>query len=161
VRLIPGSRIPFAHFDEPVDLTIWWQRSIWNLSVGHDLPSRYRQTLKDAGLSVMPLRPDFLVVTKNHQRILLVEVKQSEGEGGGPERRGIVEAMAYLHDARALFDNLPSPRGLVVGWDAPATPRRSEVIVSNESGVLDALRVVLTSWGLTAEGTAHTVEAAS
>jgi hypothetical protein len=76
----------------------------------------------------------------------MIEVKQTAVESARPERRGVPEAMAYLHDLGTQLDNYPAPRALVIGWDAVASPGISPIVVTSQDRIAAAMGLVLASW---------------
>lgn len=144
-RLIDAEAVPFGTFHGAYNLTLWWQRSPWT-AVFTGLGGRYKDTLDANGMSSASLRPDFLLSCASPPRLLMIEVKQTAVENAGPERRGVLEAMAYLHDLGAQLDGYPVPRALVIGWDASASPGISPIIVANQDRIAAAIDLVLTSW---------------
>jgi hypothetical protein len=108
---------------------------------------KYAKILAKAEMSSMRLRPDFLLAAEEPKRLLMVEVKQTAVEDAKPERRGVVEAMAYIHDAEDLLTAYPYPHALVVGWDASATPEiGEEIAVANQGNLSVAIHKILHSW---------------
>lgn len=144
-ELIEGGPTPFGRLLGPLELTIWWQRSIWRL-LGHREDSRYRQALLASRMPLGALRPDFVIMSSSPRRIPMVEVKQMTVDKAKPERRGLREAMAYLDDANSLLSILPGPHALVIGWNATASPGLSRVVVTNQDEIGDAVRLVANEW---------------
>jgi hypothetical protein len=87
-----------------------------------------------------------LLVSESPARLLIVEVKQTEVEGAKPERRGVLEAMAYLHDAGSRIDAYPSPAALVIGWNADASPGLDRIVVTSQNEIENAVAMVLDAW---------------
>jgi len=145
-RLIAGGGVPFAQLDAPLPITIWWQRSLWALQAAGDGQSRYEGTLRAASMTLGKLRPDFLIVCHDPPRLVVVEVKQTADAAARPERRGVLEAMAYLHDAQDVFRRYPYPHALVVGWNARAIPGEGQIVVANQDNVADAVASLLDNW---------------
>jgi len=92
------------------------------------------------------IRPDFILFSNTPPRALLVEVKLTEREEYTPDRRGIVDALAYLHDAQEALQSFPAPRALVVAWNSDANPAAASVVVANQAGVSDAIARILGQW---------------
>jgi hypothetical protein len=146
IRLLPSATLPFAVLSRGPDrLTVWRERSLWGLTPSA-FPSRYRQTLQGASMSLYPLRPDYIVFGDAPPRTLLVEVKLTKGDGPAADRRGIVEAMAYLHDAQQLLATQPKPHALVVAWGAEGSPAPGEIVVSDQHNIGQALASILGRW---------------
>jgi hypothetical protein len=145
VELITEERVPFAVLRGPLKLTVWWQRSVWTVLGDKDL-SRYRRALVASQMPRQLLRPDFLLVAESPPRMLMVEVKQTEVEGAKPERRGLLEAMAYLHDVGSIIDLYPIPNALVIGWNADASPGLDPIVVTGQDEISEAVRIVLSAW---------------
>jgi hypothetical protein len=144
-ELITEEQVPFAVLHGPLQLTLWWQRSIWRV-LGDKSLSRYRSALQASHMPLGTLRPDFLLVSESPARLLIVEVKQTEVEGAKPERRGVLEAMAYLHDAGSRIDAYPSPAALVIGWNADASPGLDRIVVTSQNEIENAVAMVLDAW---------------
>jgi hypothetical protein len=152
-HLIDGGRRPLAQMTRSTEkMTLWWQRSIWGRGLFDPQASRFGAVLKNAGMSVWPLRPDFLLVGENPTRVLIVEVKQTAREGVTPDRRGIAEALAYLDDAAEIMKPLPLPHAMVVAWNSTGMPASGRVVVSDQQSVTSALATILDSWATTASG---------
>ncbi len=144
VALITQGPVPFARLDGPGHLTLWWQKSIWSVVSPSDV-SRFNSALNASHMSSSSLRPDFLLVSTSPPGLLIVEVKQSEVEFE-PERRGLVEAMAYIHDAGTVLSEFPEPHALVVGWNAKATPGLNSIVVTDQDQIESAIKLVLGAW---------------
>jgi hypothetical protein len=146
VRLLPNSAIPLARLRRgPASLEVYWQRPLWAVA---DVPDkgRYREALEDAGLGLSPLRPDFVLRMRNPDRLAFVEVKLSVIDKTRPDRRGILDALLYAHDAEALFAGLPHPHGLVVAWNALGRPASGRFVVADQSRIGDATNELLSAW---------------
>jgi hypothetical protein len=146
--LITGAGVPFAVLRGPHNLTMWWQRSIWGV-LGDKYLGRYRSALVASHMPLGALRPDFLLLSDLPPRLLVVEVKQTEVEGAKPERRGLLEAMAYLHDAGARIGIFPDPQALVIGWNADATPGFNRTVVTSQDEIPEAVNLILEAWSNT------------
>lgn len=140
-RLIEPAT-PFAEFEGPEPIRIYWQRSLWSLLPAFRFTSRYRHTLHAAGMKLSALRPDFVLLIGHDQRPVMVEVKQTIHETETPERRGIVEAMAYLHDASDALPN-EGPHAIVIAWNATGEPAPSSIVVADQHSVSMAIDVLL------------------
>ena len=142
-----AGRVPLATFTGPSNLTLWWQLGLWNIlgSPG----GAYRDILDANDMRRQQLRPDLVLVCNNPRRTLLIEVKQTGSEDASPERRGVLEAMAYLYDAAAALATLPTPQALVVAWDASTIPGLAPIVVSSQDSLADALGITMDAWGLT------------
>jgi hypothetical protein len=140
----PG--VPFARFRWPYPVEIYWQRSPWRIFPSERAHSRYRQTLRSARMPVAALRPDFFLVVGTERRPMIVEVKQTTREGSRPERRGILDAMAYLHDAQDVVARVDKPHALVVAWNARATPALDEIVVASQDTLKNAVELLLAAW---------------
>jgi hypothetical protein len=127
---------------------MWWQRSIWGV-LGDKHLSRYRSALVASRMPPGALRPDFLLLSEFPPRLLIVEVKQTEVEGAKPERRGLLEAMAYLHDAGVRISSFPEPKALVIGWNADATPGFNRIVVTSQDKIPEAVSLILDAWSNT------------
>jgi hypothetical protein len=147
VELITEERVPFAVLRGPLKLTMWWQRSIWTV-LGDNILSRYRRALVASHMPPGALRPDFLLVSDSPPRLLMIEVKQTEVEGAKPERRGLLEAMAYLHDAGEVITTNPKPNALVVGWNADASPGLDRIVVTSQDEIPGAVSLILEAWSV-------------
>ena len=97
-------------------------------------------------MTLAPLRPDLLLIPESPPRLLIIEVKQTETETSKPERRGLVEAMAYIHDAASILHQRPEPNALVVGWNASATPGFDSVVDTDQDHTLTAIELILDAW---------------
>lgn len=147
-HLVTGGAAPFASLSGRAALTIWWQRSLWTTRLAGKSPSRYTETLEAAVLGPGRLRPDFIVSSADPARLLLVEVKQTAVAGARPEKRGVLEALAYLHDAEEVLRSHPYPHALVVGWSAPATAAPGRIVVASQSTIDEAIGLVLDEWAI-------------
>jgi hypothetical protein len=78
----------------------------------------------------------------------MIEVKQTEVEGAKPERRGLLEAMAYLHDAGEVITTNPKPNALVVGWNADASPGLDRIVVTSQDEIPGAVSLILEAWSV-------------
>lgn len=144
VDLLAPDR-PFGRFIGPHHISLYWQRPTWGLYAHAKDKSRYSASLAANRMPPGLLRPDFILVAGVNRRPLVIEVKQTARHGETPERMGVRETMAYLHDAQTLFNQIPIPHGWVVGWNAHADPASSEIMVSSQTGIAAALDVFLTS----------------
>lgn len=143
-RLLPNRRIPFARFN--LDRTfaeLWWQTPIWQVFESSS-QSRYREALKQAGMSRSTLRPDF--VLRISDNALMIEVKQTGRENMSPDREGIREALAYVKDAEAMLATKTAPHALVVAWNSLGRPAAGQILVADQDGIADSLAVVLAQW---------------
>jgi hypothetical protein len=147
LRLVGTAAVPFAQLVRHGDrLWLWWQRSLWQLPIGVGRTGRFHAVLDAAGMIRSSLRPDFLLVGEHPPRVLIVEVKHTEGADTTPERVGIREALAYIHDAASILQPLPEPHALVVAWDATGRPAAAPVVVSDQDRIREAIEVVLGQW---------------
>jgi hypothetical protein len=146
-RLLPVKDQPFARFNDPSggEAKIWYQRSVATVLAGP--LGEYAKTLEASGLSASSLRPDFVVVREALGEVLLVEVKFTAAEDLSPDRVGIKDAFAYLHDSRTLLMGKPKPRALVVAWNTAAKLAQADVVIANQGEVRNALSFVLSAWG--------------
>jgi hypothetical protein len=110
----------------------------------------YQNILVAAGMRRSTLRPDFLLLLENPFRLLMVEAKQSRLEDVTPDRRGILEAMAYIRDCQDVLVGLPPPHALVVGWNATGKPAVSPIVVSDQGSVGVAVDLILDQWSVAA-----------
>jgi len=149
-RLIGKSAVPFATLERATNrFSMWWQRTPWQFGVAAGATSQFHNVLELAGMSRSSLRPDFVLIGENPERLLLVEVKHSIREKASVERDGIRDALAYLEDAKELFGTLPAPHALVVAWNATGVAAPGRVMVSGQDGIGFAVDVLLESWRLT------------
>ncbi len=121
MRLLPDRRGTVAVLAGEPALRLYWQRPIL-ATLGARTGSRYHQILQAAGLPPSSLRPDFLLATRELDRVLVIEVKHTTRTDTRPDREGILDALAYLYEAQSLLADLPDPRALVVAW-APQPSR--------------------------------------
>ncbi len=143
--VLPNATRPFVVADGPLGrIRLWWQRPLAAARPDHTASSTYREVLRGAGMSQSSLRPDFLIDGPGSS-VLVVEVKHTAREGYTPERAGIVDALAYLSDARETFSRLPEPHALVVAWNATGSPSRSPVMVADDNQIEQALELYLSS----------------
>jgi hypothetical protein len=145
-RIVPNRIFPFARMRRGAEeIDIWYQRSLW--SVIGDLDGGYYATvLAAAGMSKSSLRPDFVLLRRPEKRILLVEAKFTEVEDHTPDRAGIRDVLAYLHDASEPLASIPSPRAMVAGWNSGGRPAESDVVVTDQGHIREAMRLVLHQW---------------
>jgi hypothetical protein len=145
-RLLPMRDQPFARFNDPAggEAKIWYQRPLAAVVAGP--VGEYAKTLEGTGLSASSLRPDFIVVREGRGEVLLVEVKFTALDDLSPDRVGIKDAFAYLHDSQVFLEAKPKPRALVVAWNIGAKLAQGDVLVANQGMVRDALSFALSSW---------------
>jgi hypothetical protein len=141
-----GTRRPFAvlhRADQQV--TIWWQRAVNDLYPALAPRSTYSRTLAAAGMTGSSLRPDFIVDigAAVNGPSLVVEVKHTTQGDHTPERRGIVDAMAYLEDSREHLAGKQPPHALVVAWNASGRPAVAPIMVSDEEHLGQAINIAL------------------
>jgi hypothetical protein len=144
--LAPGRpRAPFATLTSSLHGTveIWWQRALWSLDGMPLAKGKLRQILADARMRQQSFRPDFIIHFLDSQRPVLVEVKLTSTLERANEREGILEALAYLHDAESIVSTLPYPRAVVIAWNASGIPAPSLVSVGDQSGVGAVLDLIL------------------
>lgn len=145
-RLIGKNSVPFATLErDDSRITVWWQRTLWQFGFAAGATSQFHGILEIAGMSRSSLRPDFLLIGEDPKRLLLVEVKHSVRENA-VERDGIRDALAYLEDAKELFESSPAPHALVVAWNATGAAAPGRVMVSSQNGVGAAIDVLLERW---------------
>ena len=95
-------------------------------------------------LSKQPLRPDFVIDMPELTRRLLVEVKLTGLVDRSPDRDGIRDALAYLVDAKQLFEGYPLPHALVVAWNSSAFPlRESAIRIASQTTLRSTLRSII------------------
>jgi hypothetical protein len=146
LALVPG-RTPFARLWEGTrEARLYWHHPLWSIH-GDPSQSVYRRILADAGMTLRHLIPDFLIVQDEPRRVLIVEVKLTEREAYRADRRGILDAMAYLHDAGGELRGLPEPHALVVAWNAEGRPRQGRVLVADQDQIGAAVALILRQWG--------------
>lgn len=123
----PGVSAPLATFRRAGSrLRVWWQRSVLPLV---DLETGlYADSLHAAGMRRSSLRPDLIVEFENPDHVVLVEVKHTVLEQS-PVHAGVKDALLYLMDARAHFDNQPWPHALVVAQGASTTLNNGRLMV--------------------------------
>jgi hypothetical protein len=146
-RLFPNRLVPFARLTRGSQaIEAYWQRSLWSVS-GLAPEGRYAEVLDAARMDRSALRPDFVIRSRNPDRLATVEVKLTEAEDGStPERRGIQDALVYAHDAESLLEGLPQPHGLVIAWNATGRPAPGRIVVAGQAGIADAIGVLLDAW---------------
>jgi len=110
-------------------LTVWWQRSVWKVPGVGGNRGAYAASLTANELRRGALRPDFVLRRTPGDTWLFVEAKLTEIERVSPERRGLVEMLAYLSDAREFFAGQAAPHGLVVAYGGHAVPAEDETIM--------------------------------
>jgi hypothetical protein len=142
-----SGTLPLIRMSSPDhgELSIWWERSFWRVFAGPPFNGLLREVLTAAGMTQSPYRPDLILDFEQQQRMFVVEVKATSVDGVAAERRGILEAFAYLLDAEAVFTDQPEPHALVVAWNATGEPAHSRVMVCDQASVGHALDVVLAS----------------
>jgi hypothetical protein len=146
-QLVGGAgSVPLATFTGPTPLLLWWQRGLWNTLNGQG--GQYLDILNANKMARQQLRPDLVLTTLDQSRILLIEVKQTRVADVSPERRGVLEAMAYLYDAGERFEDLPRPHALVVAWNANAIPGVGAVMVADQFNIPAAMERVVNAWSL-------------
>jgi hypothetical protein len=147
LHILPTANVPFARLRKgSSEIELWWQRPIWALDHTIESSGRYHQTLLQAGMRKSSLRPDFVLFQPSPRRHLLIEAKQTSLAGISAERRGITEALAYVHDAELLFADHPEPHALVVAWNATGQPGDAAVMVCDETGVPASIERTLRRW---------------
>lgn len=145
--LAPGRpKIPLATLHSSLHgmVEVWWQRAIWSLGGMPTAKGKLRQILADAQMSQQSFRPDFIVNFVDANRPVLFEVKLTSVLERANEREGVLEALAYLHDAEIVVSKLPLPRAAVIAWNASGTPARSLVSVGDQNSVEAIVDLVLT-----------------
>jgi hypothetical protein len=147
LRLIPGKDAPFATMELGGGrLELWWQRPIWIFYPALSEESEYRRTLVEVGLSSSSLRPDFVLLDSDRERIVAIEVKYSAVDEHSADRRGIQDALLYLSDANAVFEDKPLPHALVASWNTSATLQAGRVLVCSRETVRMAVTQIVNSW---------------
>jgi hypothetical protein len=96
-------------------------------------------------MTQQPFLPDFLLHFRDLRRPVFLEVKLTSVKERANERQGILEALAYLHDAEPVLGKLPLPRAAVVGWNASGQPARSLVTVGDQNSIGEIAELILTS----------------
>ncbi len=147
-RLLGDVReaLPLARLEsvEHGRVDVWWDRALWTTVPAADAgTSRLRAVLEAAGMTQQPFRPDVLLHFHERDRIVLVEAKVTGKEGAAAERRGILEAFAYLLDAEQQFVDQPFPHALVVAWNATGSPAPSRVAVCDQHSIAQPLEWIL------------------
>jgi hypothetical protein len=100
-RLVERTSVPFAILKRRESrVTMWWRRALWRFSLTTGATSQFHRVLELAGMSRSSLRPDFLLVGEDPDRLLIVEIKHTVRDNASSERDGIRDALAYLDDAR-------------------------------------------------------------
>ena len=133
------------------EVELWWQRPLWEFTEGRFL-GRYAEALRAASLSTSHLRPDFVLIAKRPAHCLLVEVKLTQRDEYSPDRRGIVDALAYLQDADQALTGFPEPHALVIAWNSKAAPAPARVVVANQDEIELAMTMILDTWAMTEMG---------
>jgi hypothetical protein len=124
----PGSGAPLARLRLGVDeVSVWWQRATLRF-VGL-VEGLYAQALRGAGFTGPALRPDFIIEFTSSGRIVLVETKYTESDGS-PVHSGVKDALLYLMDARAFFDDEPFPHALVAAMGVRSGSVEGRVLIS-------------------------------
>jgi hypothetical protein len=129
-------------------IRLFWHQSFWSVA-GHVSASQYRRTLLGAKMTARPLLPDFLMVQDEPRRVLIIEVKLTDREEYRADRRGILDAMAYLYDVGHELADVPEPHALVVAWNADGKPNPARIVVTDQDGIRRATTMVLREWDCT------------
>lgn len=111
-----------------------WQRSYWSTPI-FDGPGLYSKALESAGLSVSPLRPDFIFYEKQGTRAVLVEVKFSSRSEYAPDRQGLMDALAYARDIEGATSAPPNISFMVVANNSKAAPREGGICIMPPAAV--------------------------
>ncbi len=146
LRVLPGRRGVFAVLEGDPTLRLYWQKSVAVVMGGGR--GRYQEIRVKAGLTGRsPLRPDFLLVSGDLERILLVEVKHTGREDKGAVHAGVTDALAYLYDLDTSLSRFPSPRALVVAWGTSAKPNaESDVVITGYETIAPAVASIAEAW---------------
>lgn len=143
--LLPGGSVPFARFRSGDNGgVVYWQNSAWVLDPKANKSGIWWKVLNANGMPQQPLRPDFVVDLTAVNRRFLVEVKLTGSIDHSPDRDGIRDALAYLHDAEELFSDVQPPHALVVAWNSAAVPQQTSVIrVASQDTLRDSIASIL------------------
>jgi hypothetical protein len=144
--LLTGGQRAFASASgRGVKLTLWWQRSPWNvLPDWREADSVYGEVLASAGLARSGLRPDFILeFSEPARKVVLVEAKHTSRAGFAPDRTGVFDALAYLQDAEGRFAPSTLPHIIVVAQNSSATPALHRIMVSGPDKLDAAVSLLL------------------
>lgn len=145
--LIPGGTAPFATLRRgDATAVVYWQRSAWVLAPKAVKSGEWWKVLEANKLSKQPLRPDFIVEMPEMAQRFLVEVKLTGLVDRSPDRDGIRDALAYLVDAKQLFQDYPLPHALVVAWNSSAVElRESAIRIVSQTTLRSTLESIIAS----------------